>query len=276
MSETCELLIIDPQVDFCDPQRGALYVPGAEKDMRRLASMIRRLADHIDAVHVTLDSHHFIHIAHPIFWRGVDGQHPPAFTRISRDEVERGVWRAARPSSQDRALAYVRQLEQNGRYELVIWPPHCLIGSPGHAVFPELFDALRVWEERRFTAVNFIPKGGSLLTEHYSAIRADVPDEADPATQPNTELLGKLAQAGLIAVAGEARTHCVANTVRDIAEPAGDSSLISKVILLSDASSDISGFETHAACFINDMSARGMRLSTTTDFSPDQFKESRG
>ena len=29
MSKRIELLVIDPQVDFCDPQRGALYVPGA-------------------------------------------------------------------------------------------------------------------------------------------------------------------------------------------------------------------------------------------------------
>jgi nicotinamidase-related amidase len=28
------LLVIDPQVDFCDPS-GSLYVPGAEDDMGR-------------------------------------------------------------------------------------------------------------------------------------------------------------------------------------------------------------------------------------------------
>ena len=69
MSKRIELLIIDPQVDFCDPNRGALYVPGAEQDMKRLAKMIGRLRDKLADVHVTLDSHHFIHIAHPIFWR---------------------------------------------------------------------------------------------------------------------------------------------------------------------------------------------------------------
>ena len=36
MSKRIELLVIDPQVDFCDPARGALYVPGAEHDMARL------------------------------------------------------------------------------------------------------------------------------------------------------------------------------------------------------------------------------------------------
>ena len=69
MTTKVELLIIDPQVDFCDPKVGALYVPGAEHDMNRLAAMIRRLNNKIDDIHVTLDSHHLIHIAHPIFWK---------------------------------------------------------------------------------------------------------------------------------------------------------------------------------------------------------------
>ena len=38
-----ELLIIDPQIDFCDLS-GALCVPGAEADTARLACMVRRLA----------------------------------------------------------------------------------------------------------------------------------------------------------------------------------------------------------------------------------------
>src|SRR5678816_2250300 len=80
MSKRIELLVIDPQVDFCDPKRGALYVPGAEEDMKRLAKMITRLKDKLDDVHVTLDSHHFIHIAHPIFWRDSHGKHLAVFT----------------------------------------------------------------------------------------------------------------------------------------------------------------------------------------------------
>src|ERR671938_7344 len=228
MTKRIELLIIDPQVDFCDPQRGALYVPGAEEDMRRLAAMVRRLKDKLDDVHVTLDSHHFIHIAHPIFWKDSRGAHPPVFTRISRRDVEEGVWTPTVPGMYRRALDYVRKLEQNGRYELTIWPPHCLIGSPGHAVFPELFAALTEWETR-FAFVDYVTKGSNILTEHYSAVQADVP-----------------------AIAGEARTHCLANTVRDIADAFGDDSLVSKLVLLADASSDIPGFEPHAQDFMSE------------------------
>lgn len=265
MSKRIELLIIDPQVDFCDPKQGALFVPGAEHDMNRLAAMIRRLKNKIDDIHVTLDSHHFIHIAHPIFWKDSRGQHPPKFTSISSADVEEGVWTPTVPSLYRRALDYVHKLEQNGRYALTIWPPHCLIGSPGHTVCPELFAALTEWESR-FAFVDYVTKGSNILTEHYSAVQADVPDPADPATQINTRLIQTLENADMIAIAGEARTHCLANTVRDVANNFGADSFVSKLVLLTDAASDIPGFETHAQNFMTEMVGRGMQLSTTTEF----------
>lgn len=265
MSKRIELLIIDPQVDFCDPSRGALYVPGAEHDMSRLAAMIRRLKLKLDDIHVTLDSHHFIHIAHPIFWKDSQGNHPAVFTKITRTDVEDGVWTPTMPGMYRRALAYVRKIEQNGRYELTIWPPHCLIGSPGHTVFPELFSALTEWEER-FAVVDYVTKGSNILTEHYSAVQADVPDAADASTQINTRLIRTLENADIVVIAGEARTHCVANTVRDIANNFGDDSFVKKMVLLADAASDIPGFEAHAQAFLSEMTGRGMQLSTTTEF----------
>jgi nicotinamidase-related amidase len=265
MSKRIELLIIDPQVDFCDPSRGALYVPGAEHDMNRLAAVIRRLKDKLDDIHVTLDSHHFVHIAHPIFWKDSSGQPPPVFTRISRADVEDGIWTPTVPSMYRRALDYVRKLEQNGRYELTVWPPHGLIGSPGHTVFPELFTALTEWEAR-FAFVDYVTKGSNILTEHYSAVQADVPDASDASTQINTRLIQTLENADIILIAGEARTHCLANTVRDIANNFGDDSFVSKLVLLTDASSDIPGFEIHAQNFMSEMIGRGMQLSTTTEF----------
>ena len=265
MSKRIELLVIDPQVDFCDPNRGALYVPGAEHDMKRLARMIKRLKDKLSDVHVTLDSHHFIHIAHPIFWRDTTGKNPAPFTRITRSEVEQGVWTPTVPGLYRRALEYVTRLEQNGRYDLTIWPPHCLIGSPGHTVFPELFAALTDWESR-FAFVDYVTKGSNILTEHYSAVQADVPDPTDASTQINTRLIQALENADQILIAGEARTHCLANTVRDIANNFGDDSFVSKLVLLTDASSDIPGFEKHAQSFMSEMASRGMQVSTTTEF----------
>jgi hypothetical protein len=54
--------------------------------------------------------------------------------------------------------------------------------------------------------------------------------------------------------------------VRDIANNFGDDSFVSKLVLLTDASSDIPGFENHAQTFMNEMVGRGMQVSTTTEF----------
>ena len=258
------LLIIDPQSDFCDPA-GALSVAGADQDMLRLARMVTRLGSKLSEIHVTLDSHHLVHIAHPIFWINAAGKHPDPFTIISAEDVNAGRWTAADPSARQRAAAYVSALEQNGRYPLCVWPPHCLIGSRGHAVQPVLFDALNDWE-RQYRIVDSIEKGSSVYTEHYSAIKADVPDPADPGTQTNTRLVAALAAADIIAVAGEAGSHCVANTVRDLADSFGDDRLVSKIVLLQDAVSPVGGFEKYQDKFIAEMTARGMTLSTTTQF----------
>ncbi len=259
-----ELLIIDPQVDFCDPA-GALFVTGADADMGRLARMVQRLAPKLDDIHVTLDSHHFVDVAHPIFWKDSAGQHPAPFTIISASDVEAGRWTTTQPGMYRRALAYVQTLAKNGRYPLCIWPPHCLIGSPGHAVVPELFAALLDWE-RRFALVDYVTKGSNIWTEHYSAVQADVPDPTDPGTQINTALIQTLLKADLIAVAGEAGSHCLSNTVRDVANNFGDDRFVSKITLLTDATSPVTGFEPFQTDFIREMTARGMKLSTTTDF----------
>jgi nicotinamidase-related amidase len=264
MGARVELLVIDPQNDFCDPG-GALYVPGAEKDMDRLGRMIRRLKGKLADIHVTLDSHHPVHIANPIFWKDAAGNHPAPFTLISETDVESGRWTAAQPGLYRRARQYVRELARNGRYELTVWPPHCLIGSAGHAVAPTLFDALLEWEER-FAVVDYVTKGSNVFTEHYSAVQADVPDPTDVSTQINVDLIRTLEKADVVAIAGEALTHCLANTVTDIANNFRDDAFVSKLVLLTDASSGIPGFEQYANRFVAEMKRRGMQLSTTADF----------
>ena len=258
-----QLLVIDPQIDFCDPH-GALSVAGADGDMARLAQMVERLAPRLDQIHVTLDSHHLVDIAHPIFWQDERGNSPAPFTIISAEDVALGRWKAAQPQARDRAAAYVQALARHGRYPLCIWPPHCLLGSRGHDVSPVLFDALQAWEQR-YAVVDYVQKGSNIYTEHYSAIQADVPDLSDPSTQVNTALVESLKQADILAVAGEAGSHCVANTVRDLAQFGGDP-LVSKIVLLRDAVSPVGGFEAFEDSFVSELTARGMQLSSTTEF----------
>jgi nicotinamidase/pyrazinamidase len=260
-----EFLIIDPQNDFSDTLGAALPVPGAGADAERLAGLLDRLGERIAAIHVTLDTHQLVDISHPVFWRDASGQSPPPFTQISVADVEQGAWRAFKPEHQARALAYVRALRDNGRYTLTLWPPHCLVGTWGHGVMPVMAAALRRWEETCFARVDYVTKGHNPWTEHYSAVRADVPDPDDPRTQLNTRLIQTLQNADVVALSGQALSHCVANTVRDIAECMGPEG-IRKLVLIEDTSSPVPGFEDLARQFLSDLRQLGMKTVRAAEF----------
>lgn len=241
--------------------------------MSRLANMIKLHGSKIDDIRVTLDSHQRVHIAHPICWQDKDGNHPSPFTMISEADVT-GVnpkWKAYNPAWQKRQVDYVKALATGGRYILVIWPPHCLIGSVGHAVFPVLGDALNHWQDSNFGMIDFVTKGSNPFTEHYSVVKADVPDASDPTTNVNTSLIKRLEDADVILVAGEALSHCVRNSVMDIIQEFGNE-YAKKFVILTDATSpvgDLPGstmFEDMGRDFIKEVTALGARTSTTTTF----------
>lgn len=276
------LLIIDGQNDFLDP-KGALYVAGADKEAERLATMIKRLGRKINRIHATLDSHHPVDIAHPIMWKDEHGKHPDPFTIISADDVRSGKWTCTllgyydssrKITYQDKTLAYVELLEKNKRYPLCIWPPHCLIGTWGHNVYPALFDAYNSWVGETKAWINYVTKGQHPFTEHYSAIQADVPDPNVPNTQINTELLTEINNADIVAWSGWAGSHCLANTGRDAVNYFSQTSdeFIKKSVLLTDVCApvgDLPGstmFKDMRQNFIDEMQKRGMQLSTTDQF----------
>lgn len=271
-SQKIHLLVIDPQNDFCDiPEHlrpgntPALPVVGAHDDMLRLAAFIDRVGSKLYDVHVTMDSHNPIDIAHPQWWRNAKGDAPAPFTLISAADVRNGTWRARNPLAQEHSLNYVETLEKNARYVLVIWPEHCLIGQWGHNVHAAVATSLTQWARNRMEVVDFVTKGSNALTEHYSAVQAEVPVSSDASTMLNSRLIKTLAEADTIVIAGEALSHCVASTVRDIADNFGEEN-IKKLVLLTDCSSSVTGFEALGTQFIEDLKRRGMQTTTSTEF----------
>ena len=261
------LMIIDPQYDFCNP-KGSLYVPGADEDMNRVAEMVRKHPNEIDDIQITMDTHQSIDIAHPSFWIDPDGNHPAPFTQITYADIKDGKWaaRAKGPRSEDPTweLEYTRKLEESGRYPLIIWPEHCLDGSLGWTIHEPLRLAIKEsWEIPRVATVQYIRKGQSAFTEHYSALMAEVPIPLDLGTLLDSRLIEKMQKADTILLAGEALSHCVANTVRDLANNFGEEN-ISNLVLLKDATSSVTGFENRGDDFINEMTGRGMRIESTT------------
>lgn len=289
------VIVVDPQNDFVVADdgyghSGALVVPGAQDDMARVASMIDRLGDRIDDIHVTLDSHQTIGIERPRWWKRVgDGAEPAPFTILGIHPDGRRIvkftadaaglhptdeeYTTYLPSMLNKggptgkgSFGYLEALATKGRYPHVVWTEHCRVGSWGWGVVPVLDAALYRWERQQFGRVNYVVKGNNPWTEHFGGIEAEVPDPVDPSTQVNTRLIQTLEEADIIAVTGEALSHCVANTASQVATYFSDPKYIGKMVFLRDASSNVPGFEFLGDKFLSDMHQRGMKTSTTTEF----------
>ena len=281
MSRNIQLLVIDPQNDFCDlpaawqpidPTTGArtapsLPVAGAHADLQRMAAFIRDHATQLDAITVTLDSHQRIDIAHPGFWQQADGRAVGPFTPITAAQVRSGAFAPRNPAHLHRTLAYMDALEARGRYTLMVWPVHCEIGSWGHGVHADVLVACGEWQLQRQRAVHNVFKGTNPWTEHYSAIEAEVVDADDPDTALNTRLLAALDTADLLLIAGEASSHCVRATTEHIVQhlprlQAG--ARPEHIVLLTDCMSPVCGFEAEHQAFLDHMQAQGVRLENSS------------
>ena len=252
------LLIIDMQNDFCSPD-GALYVRGAEVDVSRLAAFIARNSGKINHIILTQDNHQVIDISHPGFWEDRDGNPPEPFTVITPDDIRKGTW-TPRFDTQ-KAVDYVYSLEKQGEFPHVIWPEHCIIASYGAAIVNEIMEPVRQWARKgRFFDV--VIKGTNPFTEHFGALKANVPIEGSPETQLNTELVRDLKDSDKILIAGEARSHCVATTIKQMLEI---EDLARKLFIMEDCMSDVTGFETIALPIYEKAKKEGARSISSTD-----------
>jgi nicotinamidase-related amidase len=92
-----------------------------------------------------------------------------------------------------------------------------------------------------------------------------VPIAGDPRTQKNLALIeGARPGAGLLLVAGEAASHCVAATMEHLFQ-ALTADERRRVVILSDCMSAVPGFEAQARTFFDDARAQGARLMTAAE-----------
>ncbi|MDR0481039.1 MAG: hypothetical protein LBG66_04035 [Gallionellaceae bacterium] len=88
----------------------------------------------------------FAAIERTTFWLDAAGSEVAPFTEISLADVERGTFRPRHAHAAAVADETLRQLEQAGRYRLMAWPVHCVIGPWGHNIHATLHKSLNAWE----------------------------------------------------------------------------------------------------------------------------------
>jgi nicotinamidase-related amidase len=154
-------------------------------------------------------------------------------------------------------------------------------------------EALLEWSRSTGRSVEYVHKGRELLTEMYSAVRADVPVTESTAFNEGlvrSLLFGDADDDGTrksrrLIVAGQAMSHCVNYTVRDIVKYAeeeaaaagtagGDggrtgraAAAAATIYLVTDCASPVPGFEDAAARFRSDAREAGVRLVSSGDLA---------
>jgi nicotinamidase-related amidase len=292
--DTVHLLLIDVQKDFCFPQ-GSLYVAGrsgrgAVDDSRRIAEFIYRNAAALSAVTTTMDTHFAYQIFFPSFWIDKDDRPLTPHREITTAQIDAGEVRpnpavakwlcgGNYPWLLKQVRHYCEALEQAGKYKLYLWPPHCLLGSDGHALVGAVHEA-RLFHSFLRGAQSWVEvKGGNPLTENYSVLKPEVLTRHDgqPLGQKNTLFLKTLLTADAVIVAGQAASHCVKSSIDDILSEivATDRALAKKIHVMTDCMSAVTVPDGHGG-FVADFTGEadkalqrfadaGMNLVKSTD-----------
>lgn len=257
--------LIDMQVDFVFPSPiGRLSVPNAIADTRRTIEWLYRNLPHITHIAASLDTHMPYHIFYPNWWKNKDGGHPAPFTVITADDVRAGRWLPATEPAW--SVYYVETLERSSKKQLMIWPFHCMEGTVGRALVPALSEAIMFHSAARMAQPTFLTKGTIAHTEFYSVLEPEVKYPDHPDGVVNQKFLDFIDTFDLIYVAGQARSHCVLETMRSVLRYFDDNStVLEKFRFLNDCSSSIAGFEEQTETAVSDFARRGIRLVQSTD-----------
>ncbi|KAI0375885.1 Isochorismatase hydrolase [Pilatotrama ljubarskyi] len=173
------LLVVDVQEDFCPPN-GSLAVPGG----REILPVINELLQLPFALKIATKDHH------PRDHVSFASNHPGAAPFVS-------------------SCTIVNPANPAETYETRLWPEHCVVGTPGNELVPEL-DAARI------DAV--VHKGTDPRVEMYSAFRSPLHDP--PLATAVSDLEVRLRAAGItdVFIVGLAGDYCVKNSALDSAD----------------------------------------------------------
>jgi nicotinamidase-related amidase len=251
------LVLVDAQNTFCTPGF-ELFVQGpsgtgALDDSRRLCEFVYRNLGRLTQIVPTLDTHRALQIFHPVFLLDADGRHPEPYTVVTLEDVDSGRWRVSPSVAEELGLDpeyaqshlryYVETLATGGKYALTIWPYHAMRAGIGHALVSAIEEAVFFHSIARTSQPDVQRKGDNPLTEHYSVLGPEVDTdlEGESLGRRNQELIERLLRFDAVVIAGQAKSHCVAWTIRDLLDDATvqERGLAQKVYLLEDCTSPV-------------------------------------
>ena len=227
---------IDVQQDFMDG--GALGVPGAKKDVERMTEFLYKHINQISNIAVSIDTHTPHQIFHPCWWIDENGRNPAPYTVITLDDLDAGKWRAVINPQASRE--YVKHLEQDAKKALCIWTYHCLQGTAGAALENQFANMIYFHSVAKKTVVQRLVKGQDPMSEMYGIIKP----EYDTKGYINMDFLNKVETFDQVIIAGEAKSHCVLESIKQIMEHYETRPEVTKKIwILEDCMSPIPGYE---------------------------------
>ncbi|MFL7891697.1 MAG: isochorismatase [Anaerolineales bacterium] len=251
------LVLVDVQNTFCIPDFelfvGGRSGKGAVEDNIRLSQFIYHNLGAITSILLTLDTHQATQIFHPIFLVNEKGENPPPYTLIHAEDIRSGHWKF-NPSlaedvgvtaayGQEMLVYYTTQLAKNDRFDLTIWPYHAMLGGIGHALVSAIEEAVFFHTIARYSGPEFEIKGTSPFTEYYSALGPEILEgpQGERIAEKSSKILSRLRKSDAMVITGQAKSHCVAWTIKDLLEQIQqtDPAQVGKVYLLEDCSSPV-------------------------------------
>lgn len=251
------LLIIDPQVDFIS---GSLPVATAEECMNRLSSFIDEGPDLFSDILVTLDSHLPGHISFRSSWNVRSWEDEDDITEITPEMIGQTV-KPKYPFLNQVDIA--EYLDKFPRKRLNLWPDHCVIGTPGHSIWPRLKESLDKWSSKSKKPWEILMKGNRPDREMYSAILCDGEVFQGLTCTPGIDS-NLIESYDKIYIAGIAKDFCVAATVKDLIEQF-EPEIQSRLVFIDDCMPQI--IDGNESCNIYDEAVeKHGAWKTTTEF----------
>src|SRR5947209_3319665 len=267
-AEKIAVILVDYQHDFVDPT-GTLYVPGSQQDVARFLTWFYANAHRITSIYASLDTHLPFQIFYSSWWENPQtGEHPQPFTTITLDDVTSKRWVPA--LQPDWSVQYVHKLQEKAKKDLMIWPYHTMEGTLGHMLVAPISEAIAWHSAARDTQQTYIVKGLTPRTEFYGIFGAEIPDPAVPDSSLNVPLLDAVMKHDKVYIAGEAKSHCVLETERQLVSRFGNQpGLMKRLHFLRDCTSSVQhpviDFDALAQEELANMERLGVQMVLSTD-----------